>query len=153
MSAPVRRVRRWTREDLPAIAALEQACFSEPWSLRALEDGFANPDFACWVCEQDGEIAGYANAVLAADEAQIANVATASGYRRQGVARTLLETLLEELQEAGYTAATLEVRPSNAPARALYHSLGFVCEGVRRRFYSDGEDAQILWKHFASGLR
>ena len=87
--------------------------------------------------------------MLVAGEAQIANVAVSPAFRRQGIAKALLSALLGELAASGYSAATLEVRPSNAPARALYAGFGFVCEGVRRRFYSDGEDALVLWKFFS----
>ena len=48
-----------------------------------------------------------------------------------------------------YRASTqrvlLEVRASNAPARALYERLGFAVAGVRRRYYHDnGEDAVLM---------
>ena len=141
-------IRPWKREDLPEIAEIERACFSEPWSLRALEEGFGNPDFRCFVCECGGKVAGYANALLAADEIVIANVATSPDFRRKGIAEQTLSALLSELGAAGARAATLEVRPSNLAAKSLYRKLGFVCEGRRKRFYSDGEDAEILWKRF-----
>ena len=32
----------------------------------------------------------------------------------------------------------------NAPARALYSGLGFTEAGMRKRYYSDGEDALIM---------
>lgn len=42
------------------------------------------------------------------------------------------------------TRLTLEVRASNAPAIALYESMGFTCDGVRPGFYdSPKEDAQL----------
>ena len=42
---------------------------------------------------------------------------------------------------------TLEVRVSNQRAIRLYESLGFVQEGIRKRFYERPvEDALIMWK-------
>ena len=42
---------------------------------------------------------------------------------------------------------TLEVRPSNQPAIALYERFGFLAAGMRRRYYQDnGEDALIMWR-------
>lgn len=38
----------------------------------------------------------------------------------------------------------LEVRASNSPALALYTSLGFERVGLRKRYYSDGEDAVLM---------
>jgi ribosomal-protein-alanine N-acetyltransferase len=41
--------------------------------------------------------------------------------------------------------ATLEVRVSNEPARALYRAYGFHDVGLRKRYYEDnGEDAVIM---------
>ena len=48
---------------------------------------------------------------------------------------------------------TLEVRPSNAPARALYAHYAFRQVGVRKKYYQDnGEDALILWNTKLSEL-
>jgi len=46
-------------------------------------------------------------------------------------------------------SVTLEVRRSNAPARALYSSLGFEEAGVRRDYYGRGEDALIMRRMLA----
>ena len=47
-------------------------------------------------------------------------------------------------EDASYT---LEVRPSNATAIALYERFGFRSAGTRRRYYHDtGEDAVIMWR-------
>jgi hypothetical protein len=41
---------------------------------------------------------------------------------------------------------TLEVRESNAEARALYARFGFEVAGLRKNYYSDlGEDAVVMW--------
>ena len=42
---------------------------------------------------------------------------------------------------------TLEVRQSNAPARALYEKLGYIQAGLRRNYYENPrEDAVIMTK-------
>ena len=42
---------------------------------------------------------------------------------------------------------TLEVRPTNYGAIALYERFGFLRAGTRRRYYQDnGEDAVIMWR-------
>jgi ribosomal-protein-alanine N-acetyltransferase len=51
----------------------------------------------------------------------------------------------------GCRLATLEVRPSNAPARALYEAFGFEVVGRRRGYYADtGEDAILLARDLAA---
>jgi ribosomal-protein-alanine N-acetyltransferase len=43
------------------------------------------------------------------------------------------------------------VRPSNAPARALYEAFGFEVVGRRRGYYADtGEDAILLARDLAA---
>jgi GNAT superfamily N-acetyltransferase len=55
----------------------------------------------------------------------ISAVETAEGARRRGLAKLVMDALLEWADEQGATDAFLEVTPSNTPAIALYASLGF----------------------------
>jgi ribosomal-protein-alanine N-acetyltransferase len=55
--------------------------------------------------------------------------------------------LLDRARNAGMYEAFLEVRPSNATAARLYHSMGFEQVGVRRGYYqatTGREDAAVL---------
>jgi ribosomal-protein-alanine N-acetyltransferase len=79
----------------------------------------------------------------------IMNVAVDPDLQRQGIASALLAALLERVDAGGAGAVqlTLEVRPTNAPAIALYRRFGFRAAGVRPRYYQDnGEDALIMWR-------
>ncbi|MGH2927484.1 MAG: ribosomal protein S18-alanine N-acetyltransferase, partial [Solirubrobacteraceae bacterium] len=73
------------------------------------------------------------------------NIAVEPRMRRRGIARALLEQMIERAgPELEYT---LEVRTSNAAAIALYESFGFRSAGTRPRYYRDnGEDAVIMWR-------
>jgi ribosomal-protein-alanine N-acetyltransferase len=58
-----------------------------------------------------------------------------------------MDRVFGEAVACGVTKATLEVRQSNAAARAFYERLGFVIEGTRRDYYRDPrEDALVLWR-------
>lgn len=81
------------------------------------------------------------------DEAHITVLAIDPRYQRRGLGKWLLVNLLEDACDRTLTRATLEVRPSNSRALALYESLGFETLGRRRRYYTDGEDALILWQN------
>lgn len=84
------------------------------------------------------------------EEAHITTLAIEPTQQR----RKLGQLLLSELLLCGYrrqlARATLEVRVSNARALGLYQSFGFKEAGQRRRYYSDGENARVLWR---SGLQ
>jgi ribosomal-protein-alanine N-acetyltransferase len=82
---------------------------------------------------------------LMVDEAHVVTVAVLPSERRRGYGRALVHGLVGLAIEHGMHAATLEVRVSNAAARALYGAYGFYEVGLRKRYYSDNhEDAVIM---------
>lgn len=83
------------------------------------------------------------------DEAHITTLAIEPACQGQKLGQLLLSDLLLCGRQRNLTRATLEVRASNDRALKLYHKFGFQEAGERKRYYSDGENARILWK---SGL-
>ena len=69
------------------------------------------------------------------DECQLYNIAVLPRWQRVGCGRRLLQALLDEVKAAGVIGCVLEVRESNAAARALYQALGFVESGKRKAYY------------------
>ena len=132
------------REHLSGVAKIEQECFSQPWSEKALEILLSDNAVAV-VAVLDGEAVAYAGMTSVLDEGQITNVATLPSYRRRGFSRAVLEELIARAGEKGISSIFLEARVSNTPALSLYRSLGFCVIGMRRRFYSAPvEDAVLM---------
>ena len=132
---------------LDDLARLERLCFSRPWSRQALKEELTNPAACFLVGEEAGEVLGYAGMHCAAGECYVDNVAVFPEARRQGVGRKLMEALLPATAARGGEFLSLEVRPSNLEALALYRGLGFREVGRRRRFYDDPvEDGLLLTK-------
>ena len=138
-------------EHLNEVAALELACFSRPWSRQMLAEELDNECAAFLVAEDaaTGEAVGYAGLLVAADEGYITNVAVDPSRRRQGVAAQLLQVFDDFAKGNRLAFLTLEVRPSNAAAIALYRGFGFREVGRRRNYYDlPKEDALILTRTF-----
>ncbi len=135
---------------IAAIAALEEQCFSTPWSAAALAEELDNPRAVFRVAvDADGRVLGYAGMHHIGDEGYIDNVAVDPAARRQGVARLLMAALEAYGREHAMYRLTLEVRASNAAAIALYEGVGYVCDGVRPNFYrKPTEDAAIYSRYF-----
>lgn len=143
------RVIPMDRSHLKQIAALEQACFSTPWSEAVLEEVLFNDTASYLVAEDErGVILGYAGLHVVLDEGYITNVAVLPEYRRRGVARRLVDVFCR-FGTAHLAFLTLEVRPSNKEALALYKRFGFREEGRRKHYYTKPqEDAVIMTRYF-----
>ena len=137
------------RSHLAAVAALERLCFTTPWTEAMLEEELYN-DTASFIVAQraDGEVLGYAGLHVILDEGYIDNVAVRPEYRRQGVADRRLDVFCR-FGQARLAFLTLEVRPSNTAAVALYEKHGFREAGRRKNYYENPtEDALLLTKEF-----
>ncbi len=141
-------IRRAKGEDAEQIAEVEKACFSTPWSYESLNHDIKENRRAIYIAaEIDGKICGYAGLWKILDEGHITNVAVFPEYRRRGIARAMLEALIDEAAKQGVERFTLEVRAGNDAAKKLYAGMSFLEAGVRRGYYEDnGEDALIMWK-------
>ena len=138
-------------EHLNEVAALELACFSRPWSRQMLAEELDNQCAAFLVAlEPETErVIGYAGLLVAADEGYITNVAVFPEQRRRGIAGQLLQVFLNFAEANHLAFLTLEVRPSNAAAIALYQGFGFQEAGRRKNYYDlPKEDALILTRRF-----
>ena len=138
---------RMRPEDLDEVLAIERASFTMPWSRGAfLYEMQQNRVARCWVArEDDNHVAGYLCLWEVADEVHITNVAVRPNARRQGIARSLLSSVLDNARARAFKIVVLEVRPSNHHALTLYESFGFRVVGRRHGYYYDtGEDALVM---------
>jgi len=145
--APRQPILRAMREvDLPAVMAIEQRAYAFPWTQGVFRDCLL-ADHPSWVLLDSDHIVGYAVLSVAADEAHVLNLCIAPEVQGRGHGRRLLRALLLLARRRGAQRVFLEVRPSNAPAIALYHDEGFNEIGRRPRYYpaKDGrEDALVM---------
>jgi ribosomal-protein-alanine N-acetyltransferase len=148
MNALFRVRRAEIPHDLSAVEQLQNETFTNPWSADAIRWELENTDVArLYVMDEAaGPVVAFCACWIIFDEVHLNSLAVAQHRRRQGLATLLIGHVLGEARASGVTAATLEVRSSNLPARQLYEGLGFAIEGVRRDYYQNPrEDALILW--------
>lgn len=133
-------------DHLDEVAALERACFPDPWSRDMLKEELEN-DLAAFLVALDEKeaVAGYAGLQVVLDEGYILNVAVRPDCRRRGVAGRLLQVFLDFAKGNRLAFLSLEVRASNYEAIALYGSRGFRSAGRRKNYYEHPrEDALIM---------
>lgn len=123
--------------------ALSQAVFAGG-STASLTACFTNDANRFFAAISDGELVGFGGYSIAADQADVIDVAVAPAYRRRGIARTLMQTVLADAAERGASAIFLEVRASNVSAIALYTALGFTACGKRKNYYANPREDAVL---------
>jgi len=140
-----------TGSDLEGVCELEKRAYAHPWSRRHFQDSLAagHPVVLLLGEALPGEVAlpgregqvllGYLVAMLGVDEVHLLNITVSPDHRRQGWAGFLIDALVLWSRGQGAHSLWLEVRESNAPARALYQACGFHQVGVRRGYYPDGQ--------------
>jgi ribosomal-protein-alanine N-acetyltransferase len=149
MSAQLRaslHYRGMSMADIDAVMAIERVIYTHPWTRGNFVDSLDAGNH-CSVMELSGVIAGYAVLSVAAGEAHLLNLSIAVAWQRRGLGRAFLFYLFDFIKESKVEVLFLEVRESNAAARALYAQTGFREIGMRRGYYpahAGREDAIVL---------
>jgi ribosomal-protein-alanine N-acetyltransferase len=145
-------VRAATHEDVEGILALEDAVFaSDRLSRRAVLRFVAAPHKPVMVARRADGLAGYALVSLrkGGRTCRIYSLAVDPRYIRRGVGSELVHACERYARAHKCAALRLEVRYDNAPAVALYRSLGYTEFDRFTQYYSDGAEALRLEKKLA----
>ena len=132
--------------DLDEVLSIEHEACEFPWSREIFRDCL-RVGYSCRVLESDGAVNAYGMLQIATGRSRLLNLCVRKRLRRRGLGRRLLSLLIEVARSHSTDSVVLEVRPSNAVARRLYGSMGFIRVGVSRGYYparNGREDAVIL---------
>lgn len=146
------RLRPATARDVSGVAALERGAFgADAWSHDVLREQLTGSRRTAVVAQDEREVGvvGYAVGAVAGDVADLERIAVAGSHRRRGLARAMLDVLLQELRRQGAERVLLEVGAGNDGARAFYKAAGFAELDRRRRYYRDGSDAVVMSRELA----
>ena len=134
-----------TVDDIEAVHAIEAACFRTPWSRESFYREVTNNPCARYVVlREDGVAVAYAGVWFVLDEGHITNIAVRPDCRGIGYGEKVTRAMIQLAADSGMSWMTLEVRRSNVAAQNLYHKLGFIDVGYRKRYYENTEDALIM---------
>jgi [ribosomal protein S18]-alanine N-acetyltransferase len=101
-------------------------------------------------CDRLG-LAGFAILQFGDERAHLMLLAVQSRCQRRGVARSLLNWLLDSARTAGTAELSLELRAGNASARAFYRAMGFSDAGLLPAYYRNREPALRMRRVLRSG--
>lgn len=142
-----------TVADLVQVAALEVQAFPAPRSAAFYHREVTQNQYATYRVLQAAPIqmaavaavvVAYGGYWLMGEDAHLVSIAVEPRWRRHGLAEWLLVELIATAQQQGAELVTLEMRVSNRAASALYHKLGFIEVGRRKRYYRDNDEDALL---------
>lgn len=141
-------IRLAEEKDIEQLLEIEGMSFPDsPWNREQfLYELHSNPFAEIYVYCKEEKILGYMDLWITYEMAQIANVAVTEGARRLGIAQQLMDVCVQKAIQSGCENISLEVRQSNASAIALYVKNGFIKAGVRKKYYPNGEDGDLMIK-------
>lgn len=116
--------------------------------VAACSPGEGNRERALVVLREN-QLRGYVLFSQVLDEASIHSIAVAVQCQRKGLGQMLLDAAMAQMRLANASRCLLEVRQSNAAARALYECNGFALDGIRKNYYparTGREDALLMSK-------
>lgn len=138
-------IRPMNINDLPVVAKLEHQLFSSPWSEQAFESELEENPYGYYVVYDDHGVKGYLGLWIVDTTMQVTTLGVDPSVQRRGIARQLLNHMIDTAQAEGVSLITLEVRQSNTPAKTLYTSFGFRTVAVRKNYYTQpDEDADLM---------
>lgn len=137
-------VRNFLPEDAEAVLAIAaQAPAAANWSKESYLKFAREEGSLALVLEIDSQIQGFLVGRLAADQAELLNLAVTAAHRRKGAGKALLTHALREWLSRGAKAVYLEVRESNTSAIAFYEKRGFTAAGRRKGYYHQPDEPAL----------
>jgi len=149
----VLEIRPMTKDDLTAVLAIESELFPiDAWTkelfLGELAEVSNSRDVAVAVIES--EIVGYASFRYVGKQGDVNTVAVSSEHQGKGIGTALMDWLESQAVLRNVREIFLEVRSDNEAALRMYISRGYERIDVRRNYYGNTIDANIMRKRVAN---
>jgi ribosomal-protein-alanine N-acetyltransferase len=149
---PLPQVRRATAEDIPAIVAIEDVSFADPWDESVFREALTWYPTTYFVAVCDGSVEGFVVGGLEDTGENIyghlCNIGVSPRYRRRGIGKLLVRRVEHQVALELATGVQLEVRVSNTGALRFYQGMGYRPVFAIDQYYANGEDALVMMKWF-----
>jgi len=139
------KIRNLKYKDLNQVLKIETEAYGEDhWSRDIFYSELDKKNNYNRVIIDDNEITGFLISSYLFEEAELLSIAVSQKYRGKGISKLLMKDFLNFCKFNGIEKIFLEVKKTNNIAKSLYTSLGFKKISERKKYYSDGTDAEIM---------
>ena len=149
---PLPLIRRAMPTDIPAIVAIEQDSFIDPWEQSVFLEALTYYPSTYFVAVCDGGVVGFVVGGLEDTGENIyghlCNLGISPRYRRRGIGKLLVNRVEHQFALELATGVQLEVRLSNTIAQRFYRRMGYRDVFGIEHYYANGEDAIVMMKWF-----
>lgn len=142
------QIQPMTQQDLKQIEEILTTDFDEFWTPSIFEKELNNPNSSYFVAKQKNQIVGFGGIWKAVDDIHITNLVTKKNMRNLGIAKQILDKLIQTAKQTELASLTLEVNENNLPAIDLYEKFGFQKLGIRKKYYNNQDNAIIMTLYF-----
>jgi ribosomal-protein-alanine acetyltransferase len=142
------QIQPMTQQDLKQIEEILTTDFDEFWTPSIFEKELNNPNSSYFVAKQKNQIVGFGGIWKAVDDIHITNLVTKKNMRNLGIAKQILDKLIQTAKQTKLASLTLEVNENNLPAIDLYEKFGFQKLGIRKKYYNNQDNAIIMTLYF-----
>jgi ribosomal-protein-alanine N-acetyltransferase len=149
---PLPQIRRASGMDIPAIVAIENESFIDPWDPSVFLEALTYYPSTYFVAVCNGAVAGFIVGGLEDTGENIyghlCNIGVSPQYRRRGLGKLLVRRVEHQFALELATGVQLEVRVSNTVAQRFYQLMGYRPVFGIDQYYANGEDALVMMKWF-----
>ena len=135
------------KENVKEIVSLQQDNnFSDGWSEDMLINGFVKGILEAFGIYYGEKLIAFLTYSFCDDFGEIQDLLVDGSFRKKGIASTLINNFFETSKKNNIKKIFLEVRESNVIGINFYRKNGFSIFNTRKKYYSDGENAQVMQK-------
>lgn len=143
---------RWALpKDLPAILAIEKESFVDALNEVEFRNYMKRTNVVLVIAEFNRKVVGYCIYELNKTSIRIIGVASAPNFRRKGIAKQLIEQLIEKMGAAGRSRISVELRENNVSGQCFFRSCGFKAVKVMTKFYGDTDEDGYFMRYVGKG--
>jgi len=122
---------------------IEKESYSNPWTRSHFRNDIKNKYSLNYIYKKNNQILGYLFGYLIGYEYHLNKITVKKKYRQKEIGKLLFLHCLKDLIAKDVRCIQLEVSSLNLIAQNFYKSLSFVEVGIRKKYYSDCEDALL----------
>ncbi|MHA1150040.1 MAG: GNAT family N-acetyltransferase [Promethearchaeota archaeon] len=150
-------IRRCTESDLDGVITVNEKELPEDYPFffyKSILDNYPEGFLVACPKEDPDKIIGYImwriertpskNSLRLINKGHLVSIAVSEEYRRKGIAEALLNKSMPAIKVYSISEYVLEVRMSNYGAINLYKKFNYESQGIKKKYYKDGENAYFM---------